>query len=486
MSVRLIARFGIVCLVASLSTAQDAWAQDDGLLTHETFFEMETIRGPAIAPDGSQVVFSRGWVDQQTDRSRSNLWIVDADGTRVRELTHGDWSDSAPVWSPDGERIAFLSDRDETDQIHVMWLDTREVAQLTHLERAPSNLRWAPDGTQIARVIEIQHPGMIRGGVKNAEAIGAGMRRGIVELTGADDWQSAWRRFFEPGDVVGVKVNPVGNPLAISSHEVIAETIAGLRSAGVAPRDIIVFDRFRQEFIAAGFRNYLPDGVRWDGLTPTGDQSQLDIRGYDPDAYVELDLVHPNDDPLDDRTRRSHLGLIVTKQVNKIVSLPVLKDHGSAGITLALKNMSHGFVNNVSRSHGGPHYNACNQFIPQVISHPVIREKVVLHIIDGIKGVFQGGPFGRAENTRWTWERNSLFFATDPVAVDHIGWDIIDAHRETNGLPPVGSSGQLGFEDPENPEGFDIRQPQHVALAGAMGFGVFDKEQIDHREVRLV
>ena len=335
------------------------------------------------------------------------------------------------------------------------------------------------------RVVEIQHPAMIRGGVKSAEAIAAAMRRGMVELTGADDATSAWRQFFEPGDVVGIKVNPVGNPLANSSHEVIAETIAGLRSAGVAFQDMIVFDRFRSEFVAAGFADYLPDSVRWDGLTPTVQDGQLEIRGYDRDEFVEMDLVHPRFDPKDDRTRRSHLGLIVTKQVNKIVCLPVLKDHGSAGITLALKNMSHGLVNNVSRSHGGPHYNVCNQFIPEVISHPIIRQKVVLHIGDGIKGVFQGGPFGRAENAKWTWERNSLFFATDPVAVDHIAWDIIDAQRAAMDLAPVGSSGLLGVVDPENPEGFDMRQPQHVALAGALGFGLFDREQIDHREVHL-
>ncbi|NIN92687.1 hypothetical protein GTO36_06845, partial [bacterium] len=44
---------------------------------------------------------------------------------------------------------AFLSDRDETTQIHVMWLDTREVAQLTHLDRSPGSLRWSPDGKKL-------------------------------------------------------------------------------------------------------------------------------------------------------------------------------------------------------------------------------------------------------------------------------------------------------------------------------------------------
>jgi dipeptidyl aminopeptidase/acylaminoacyl peptidase len=120
------------------------------LLDKETYMEMESIGSPNISPDGMHILFTRGWVDKKSDRSRSNLWIVDTAGKRVRELTHGNWRDFSPVWSPDGKKIAFLSDRDETTQIHVMWLDTREVAQLTHLDRSPGSLRWSPDGKKLA------------------------------------------------------------------------------------------------------------------------------------------------------------------------------------------------------------------------------------------------------------------------------------------------------------------------------------------------
>jgi len=120
------------------------------LLCKETFLDMESVSSARISPDGTQILFARGWVDKMEDRSRSNIWIVDIAGTRVRELTHGNWIDSSLVWSPDGKKIAFLSDRDGTTQIHVLWLDTREVAQLTHLERAPSSLVWSPDGKMLA------------------------------------------------------------------------------------------------------------------------------------------------------------------------------------------------------------------------------------------------------------------------------------------------------------------------------------------------
>jgi dipeptidyl aminopeptidase/acylaminoacyl peptidase len=70
------------------------------LLDKETFMDMESVSNPEISPDGTQIVFTRTWVDKVKDQYRSNLWIVDVAGTRVRELTSGSYSDSAPVWSP--------------------------------------------------------------------------------------------------------------------------------------------------------------------------------------------------------------------------------------------------------------------------------------------------------------------------------------------------------------------------------------------------
>ena len=140
-----IVRFCCLCLLAASVFAQTK----PRLLDKETFMDMESVSSPAISPDGKQIVFTRTWVDKAKDQYRSNLWIVEADGSRVRELTSGSFSDSAPVWSPDGKRIAFLSDRDGTTQLHVLWLDTKDSAQLTHLERAPGNVQWSPDGKQL-------------------------------------------------------------------------------------------------------------------------------------------------------------------------------------------------------------------------------------------------------------------------------------------------------------------------------------------------
>jgi len=133
----------------SLSAALDA-QQPKRYLDKSTFFDMESVSSPRISPDGSTVLFSRGYVDIMRDQNRSNLWLIGIDGTRLRQLTDGDWSDSSPVWSPDGARIAFLSDRSGSTQLHVMWADTREQLQLTHLSRSPGSITWSPDGRQIA------------------------------------------------------------------------------------------------------------------------------------------------------------------------------------------------------------------------------------------------------------------------------------------------------------------------------------------------
>lgn len=366
------------------------------------------------------------------------------------------------------------------------------AARVSAAPPSPSRSRFLPGELGIpgpfpGKVVEARNPAMIRDGVKNRDAVAKTLDRAMTELTGADHPVEAWRAFFEPGDVVGVKMNPVGNPLANSSAEIMLEIIRGLESAGVKKSDIVVFERYKSEFVNAKMHLDVPDGVAWGGLTAGNDPSQLEIDfndpvgGYDPDEYVRMNLVHRGFDPKDDRVFRSHLGLLLTRRVNKVVLIPVLKDHGSAGVTGALKNMSHGLVNNVARSHSAPDMNVCNQFIPEVVAHPVIRRKCVLQILDGIKGVYQGGPFARAENPHWTWENNAILVATDPVAMDHVAWRAIDAKRAEKGLAPVGAVGKLGKD--ADREGFDIRQPQHVPLCGAIGLGVFEWDKIDHRVV---
>ena len=436
------------------------------------------------------------------------------------------------------------------------WLGRHAPSPFTgrsvELPRVPAGM----PGPYPGRVVEVRHPAVVAADhTIDADAVRTMMQRGMQSLTGSDDVQMAWRRFFVPDDVVGIKVNPVGRrrllteklsrvggPGSISSPEVLRETVRCLHEyAGVPRRNIIVFERYANEFRDAGYERILRErpmeGVRWFASSAGYDNEQLaidgqvagrdrdpNVVGYDPDVFVSMGFADPTHNPRDDRRFRSHLSLIVTRMCSKIINIPCLKDHRSAGVTLALKNMSHGMNNNVCRSHTGTLYrrggavsapNQCNTFIPTAVAQTPLRDKMTLHILDGLIGVYEGGP-GNWNRSWGTWARQSLFFATDPVAMDHVGWDIIDTKRALEGWAPVAHMGMVqganschisprlatlaALSTPQtaaaivldherrralHAEQFDRRQPEHIALAGLLGLGRFGAHEIDHRVVAL-
>jgi acylaminoacyl-peptidase len=113
-------------------------------------FQLEHASDPRISPDGQRVVYVRNFMDIMKDRRRSNLWIVDFDGSNHRPLTTGNANDSSPRWSPDGSRLLYASSDNDLSQLFVRWMDTGQTAKLTQLTHAPSGLSWSPDGKWIA------------------------------------------------------------------------------------------------------------------------------------------------------------------------------------------------------------------------------------------------------------------------------------------------------------------------------------------------
>ncbi|HSG01718.1 MAG TPA: hypothetical protein VLA20_11325, partial [Vicinamibacterales bacterium] len=86
----------------------------------EQFFDMESVSNPKISPDGTRIIYTRGWVDKVNDRRQSDMWIMNADGSKNRFLVDG----SSPRWSPDGSRVAFIARGEpKGQQIFVRWMD---------------------------------------------------------------------------------------------------------------------------------------------------------------------------------------------------------------------------------------------------------------------------------------------------------------------------------------------------------------------------
>ena len=81
-------------------------------LTAMDEFQLQLPTDPQISPDGKNIVYVRRFADSMTDRRYSNLWLVNSDGTDHRPLTSGNHNDASPRWSPDGARLAYLSDND--------------------------------------------------------------------------------------------------------------------------------------------------------------------------------------------------------------------------------------------------------------------------------------------------------------------------------------------------------------------------------------
>ena len=299
------------------------------------------------------------------------------------------------------------------------------------------------------------------------------IRKGMAELTGAKDWQDAWKYFFEPSDVVGIKLNPVGAPLVYSSEPVLHEIINGLTTAGVKPENIVVYDRYKDQFIKVGYPKWLPPKVRWMSAANDWEPMQPLTEGYDPDHYIEMALTMPGQTSTE--SRRSHAAKFISREVNKLINVPVLKHHQAAGVTLCLKNLSHGLVNNVNRTHSTQTMNATGVFIPTVVSMPVIRNKTVLQILDGTLGLYHGGPTGKPQ---FVWEHKTMYFATDPVALDHIGWQVIEEKRKAAGMQPIVNT------KPDEFSQWIHMQPEHIEIAGDLGLGEFDLNKIQVKRVR--
>lgn len=113
-------------------------------------FSLEWAVNPQISPDASQIIYKRSGFDIMNDTSKGNLWILNADGTSHRKLTSREVNESKATWSPDGNRIAFVSNTKEGSEIYMYWVLTGQIAKLSQLEMPPGNITWSPDGKLIA------------------------------------------------------------------------------------------------------------------------------------------------------------------------------------------------------------------------------------------------------------------------------------------------------------------------------------------------
>jgi len=229
--------------------------------------------------------------------------------------------------------------------------------------------------------------------------------RSMQALFNLDSPTEPWKRLIRPGNKVGLKVNALGGRGLSSNLQLVEAICERLQEAGIRASDIVIWDRDAEELERAGFR-----------LATGGNRIQCfgtDRVGYEDELVTYGDVG-------------SRLSKILTEHCDVLINVPVLKDHDGAGITAALKNM-YGVIHNPNKYHP----NGCNPYVADVNMLPEIRRKMRLTICDATTASYEGGPGFKPQ---YAWKNNALIVSQDPVALDYIGWQIIERKRAEKGL----------------------------------------------------
>ena len=346
---------------------------------------------------------------------------------------------------------------------------------------APAAVPGMP-GPWPGRVVSLRSPRCLdeAGVAVDAGVVREMMDRGMRALTGEATTLGAWRRFFEPGDVVGIKVNAGGVPHVVSNPAIVAETCRQLMAVGIPATSIVVFERFQNQLDGIGYPAHLPEGV--EVFAAEAGNRRTENRAYDPATYVEVDFFGEED-------TRSNMMRLVSQRLTKIVNIPNMKDHGAVGATGCLKNVAYGCFSNVARSHsrGQTHTRTS---VGTFASVEPLRSRCVLQIMDGIHAVWHGGPF--AKTTRYVFHPRRILFGTDPVAIDRLLLDVIDDKRKAEGAisiwdrsPKHLKFNNAGARDDDPNVNILIREPGHVEYASRLGLGIADLAKIRVEEIEV-
>jgi hypothetical protein len=317
-------------------------------------------------------------------------------------------------------------------------------------------------------------------GAVNDAVVREMMAQGMRALTGAGATADAWRRFFTPSDVVGIKVNCGGYPHCVSAYEIVAETVRQLMGIGVPVSQIYLYERFQNQLDEVNYAPHLPEGVQI--VAAERANRYTDNSGYDPETYLEANLFGEED-------TRSNMMRLVSKRLTKIINIPNMKDHGATGVTGCLKNIAYGSFSNVARTHqrGKSH---TYSVVGTLASIEPLRSRTVLQIMDGLRGVWHGGPFART--TKYVFYPRQIMFGTDPVAIDRLLLDIIENKRREQGVLSIWdrSPSSLKMDDTRARDAdpnvnIIIREPGHVEYASSLGLGVYDRARIKVQDVTV-
>lgn len=274
------------------------------------------------------------------------------------------------------------------------------------------------------------------------------LEKAMTAFTGAPTLEAALGKFIHKDDIVAVKVNGIagqnGATMAVN-FELIQPVVEGLVKLGVPPEHITVYEQYGSYMLGTRVGkkgNQLPAGVK------TG------IHGNN-DATMKQIAVFEN-------VKTKYVRFLT--EATAVIDMTQIKDHSICGYTGCLKNMTHGSIINPQEHHA---HHASPQ-IAVLYAHEILKSRVRLHISDGFKIIYDQGPLDK--NPKRRIPHGAVYVATDPVAMDTMGWQIIEQARKDNGLKSLTQAG---------------REPTYIAKASELGLGVHDKNKIRFQEITI-
>ena len=293
-----------------------------------------------------------------------------------------------------------------------------------------------------ARVVLVTSARAVGQGNKpDRKVVGRMLSKGLTTLAGTRTAAAALKQWVSPSDMVGLKVNCLAGRHMSTRVELTEELVALLAKAGLPRKRAVVFDRSDTDLRNGGYPvRAAGDDYRCQGNDAAGYERNLEVMPSGASRFCSL----------------------VVRRASVLINLPVLKDHGIAGVTAAMKN-NFGLVHNPNKFH----LNGCDPHVAEVNALPFVRQKQKLVVCDALRVQVDGGP---AFHPAGAMSYGALLLATDPVALDRVAWELLEQLRKQKKLRTLEA---------------DKRPPVHIATAARQGLGIGDRARIDLVTVKV-
>jgi Domain of unknown function (DUF362) len=291
------------------------------------------------------------------------------------------------------------------------------------------------------------------------------VNRLVLAVTGQKDLARAWASLVSPDDKIGIKISAAGGELFTTHRDVVNAIVDGLVVAGHPRNSIIVWDRSLGGMKDAGYRPST-EGYRMMSVAPRD--------GYDPKAIFTAPLTGklvwgdldfrgdrgpvPLGSDREETSDQSHFARIVSSEVTKIINVPVMSDSSTNGVAGCLYNATIPNIDNWRRFTQGSGYGRA--VIAELYNNPLIGNKVVLNIMDGLIAEYAGGP---QSQPNYALHHATLLASKDPVAIDVLALRQIEEWRANARLPSIAPFAS------------------HVLFAGQLGIGCADLSRVEIR-----